>query len=122
MCSKCDTILIGIRNMGNKTATLHVRVSPEIKAEAEKLFAELGITTSYAVSMFLRQCIMRQAIPFPINKLEDKALEKEAIAHSINLTGGQEVDDEVKEIIHLVSTGKISYDTAALIFERKYSR
>ena len=36
-----------------KTEVIHTRVSPEVKAECDYIFSQLGITTSYAISLFL---------------------------------------------------------------------
>ena len=49
-----------------KTETLHVRLSPSIKAEAEEILEEMGLNMSYAVSMFLKQVIIKRKIPFDI--------------------------------------------------------
>ena len=38
-----------------KTEIVHTRISPEIKAECDYIFNKLGITTSYAITMFLNQ-------------------------------------------------------------------
>lgn len=47
-----------------KTETLHVRLSPSIKAEAEEILEEMGLNMSYAVSMFLKQVIIKKKDPF----------------------------------------------------------
>lgn len=46
------------------TVAISVRVDPEIKEEAEKVFRALGISTSTAVNIFFRQVAVRQGIPF----------------------------------------------------------
>lgn len=47
-----------------KTATLSVRIDPETKQQAEKLFAQLGISMTSAINMFCRQAITERALPF----------------------------------------------------------
>ena len=47
-----------------KTEIVHTRVSPETKAECDYIFSKLGITTSYAITMFLNQVSLRKGIPF----------------------------------------------------------
>ena len=47
-----------------KTANLNIRIEPEIKASAEKLFASFGITITDAVNIFLHKAIMEGGIPF----------------------------------------------------------
>ena len=50
------------------TASTHVRIDPVLKEQASALFAELGTDMSGAITMFLRQCVMRGGIPFAIEK------------------------------------------------------
>ncbi len=45
---------------------LSIRVDSELKAEAQVLFAKLGLDISTAVNLFLRQAVLRQEIPFRI--------------------------------------------------------
>jgi DNA-damage-inducible protein J len=52
--------------MGNKTATINVRVAPEIKQEADRLFADLGMNTANAINIFLRQALRVGGIPFAV--------------------------------------------------------
>lgn len=47
-----------------KTATLNLRVSPEVKSEAENVLSQLGISMSTAVTMFLRQVALSGGLPF----------------------------------------------------------
>ena len=49
-------------------ASTHVRIDPVLKEQASALFAELGTDMSGAITMFLRQCVMRGEIPFPVEK------------------------------------------------------
>ncbi len=54
------------RNAASKSAFVNVRVAPDTKAEAEQIFAELGLSTSEAVNLFLRQVILRRGLPFEV--------------------------------------------------------
>jgi len=47
-----------------KTSNLNIRIDPETKSCAEKLFASFGITITDAVNIFLHQSIMEGGIPF----------------------------------------------------------
>jgi DNA-damage-inducible protein J len=49
-----------------KTATIHMRVEPELKQDVENILRELGLTTSEAINMFLRQVSARRGIPFDV--------------------------------------------------------
>lgn len=48
------------------TATLQVRLDSQLKKDAERFFSTAGLDTTTAVRMFLRQVLIRQAIPFDI--------------------------------------------------------
>ena len=50
-----------------KTASLNIRIDPETKAGAEKLYAQFGITITDAVNMFLRQSLIDGGMPFQPN-------------------------------------------------------
>jgi len=49
-----------------KSSNLYVRIEPEVKEQAEKVFDGLGISMSNAVGLFLKQVIINQAIPFEL--------------------------------------------------------
>ena len=102
-----------------KTETLHVRLSPSIKAEAEEILEEMGLNMSYAVSMFLKQVIIKRKIPFDIElKSDDVIKREEELAFAINATGGKEISPKLKRIIHLYSNGDIDYETACFAINR----
>jgi DNA-damage-inducible protein J len=48
------------------TATLQVRLDNQLKKKADRFFLAAGLDTTTAVRMFLRQVLIRQAIPFDI--------------------------------------------------------
>ena len=49
-----------------KTATIRARIDPELKAEVEKLFNKLGLSTTEAINLFYRQVKMRNGLPFSV--------------------------------------------------------
>ncbi len=49
-----------------KTANLYARIEPELKEEAEAILAALGIPASNAITMFYRQIILQQGLPFEV--------------------------------------------------------
>ena len=67
-----------------KTANINVRIDPEIKSSAEKLFSSFGITITDAINIFLHQSIMEGGLPFemkqPHYNAETEAAMKEARA------------------------------------------
>ena len=49
-----------------KTATLNIRVNPDIKENAESILAQLGIPMATAIDMYLRQISFVRGIPFSV--------------------------------------------------------
>lgn len=51
-----------------KSVNVTFRVDENLKAQADTLFAELGMSLSTAFNIFLRQSVREQRIPFAISK------------------------------------------------------
>jgi DNA-damage-inducible protein J len=49
-----------------KNSTVRARIEPELKADVEKLFKELGISTTEAINLFYRQVKLRNGFPFSV--------------------------------------------------------
>ena len=49
-----------------KSTNLYVRIEPDVKEQAGKVFDGLGISMSNAVGLFLKQVVINQAIPFEL--------------------------------------------------------
>ena len=47
-----------------KDATINARVDKRLKAKAERVLSQVGITTSDAITMMLHQIVLRQGLPF----------------------------------------------------------
>ncbi len=50
--------------MAIKSSNVTARVEPKIKAEAEAILAQLGISASNGINMFYRQIILWRGLPF----------------------------------------------------------
>ncbi len=50
-----------------KTATLNLRVEADIKAQAETVLSQLGISMSTAIEIYLRQIAFTNSIPFVLS-------------------------------------------------------
>ncbi len=46
---------------------VRTRVDPSLKSDAEAIFAELGLTTTEAIRMFLAQVRLRYGLPFAVS-------------------------------------------------------
>lgn len=47
-------------------ANITLRIDPEIKKQAEAMFADMGLTMSTAINIFIRQALRQGKIPFEI--------------------------------------------------------
>ena len=49
-----------------KTATLNLRVNPDVKESAESVLSQLGIPMATAIDMYLKQITLVGGIPFSV--------------------------------------------------------
>lgn len=49
-----------------KTSNVFARVEPELKEQAEMVLTKIGLPMSSAITLFLRQIVLRSGIPFPV--------------------------------------------------------
>ena len=52
----------------SSTTNICVRIDTELKAQAETLFSELGMNLSTAITVFIRQAVRENRIPFAITR------------------------------------------------------
>lgn len=65
------------------TTLLQVRIDAQTKKEADALFSELGLDTSTAIRVFIKQALKKRAIPFSIKAKRKE--EKEAFYNPENV-------------------------------------
>jgi addiction module RelB/DinJ family antitoxin len=49
-----------------KSATLNLRVNPDVKKSAEMILSQLGVPMATAIDMFLKQIMLTGGIPFAV--------------------------------------------------------
>jgi DNA-damage-inducible protein J len=49
-----------------KSAIIRARIEPELKAEAETIFDELGLSITEAITLFYRQVKLVRGLPFEV--------------------------------------------------------
>ena len=49
-----------------------IRMDEKLKAQAEKLFSDLGLSLSSAITMFVKQAVREQRIPFEVKRMGTK--------------------------------------------------
>jgi len=72
-----------------KSATLHMRIDPETKSNAEQLFSAFGITISDAVLIFLRQSLMVGGLPFEVRQPRYNVETETAIQEARDIMSGK---------------------------------
>lgn len=68
-----------------KTATIHMRVDPHLKANVEQLFNDLGLSTTEAINIFLNQAIIHGGLPFDV-KINPNKITLEAMKEAENIS------------------------------------
>ena len=66
------------------TVNVTFRIDENLKADADELFSDLGLSLSAAFNMFLRQSLREQGIPFAVTRKEPNAETLAAIEEVIN--------------------------------------
>ena len=49
-----------------KTATVRARIEPDLKDKAERIFHQLGLTTTQAITLFYKQVELKKGLPFDV--------------------------------------------------------
>jgi DNA-damage-inducible protein J len=81
----------------NKTAYIRARVQPQIKKDAERVLNRLGISTTDAVSVFLRQIYLQNGLPFDVKipNEETQAAFREDLSKAKAYTDVNEMFDDI---------------------------
>ena len=80
------------------TTNISIRMDTDLKAQADALFAELGMNLSTAFNIFVRQSLREGRIPFNVSLNQPNAetiaalLEAERIAKDPNVKGYTDLD------------------------------
>ncbi len=76
-----------------KTIPTQIRIDADTKRLSSELFSSLGLDMSSAVNIFLKQCVLRNGLPFSVLMPEysketiDAMLEAKRIAHDPDVKG-----------------------------------
>lgn len=90
--------------MSKKISSVSFRIDAEIKNQADKLFAELGLNMTTAFNIFLRQSIRENRIPFDITLSTPNPatiaalLEAEKIASDPSAKRYSDVEEALREL------------------------
>ena len=69
-----------MRRQSVKTQMIHARIEPKLKRSAERIFSEIGMSTTEAIRLFLKQVELHRGLPFSVSipNAETVAAMKEA--------------------------------------------
>jgi DNA-damage-inducible protein J len=56
-----------MRQQSAKTEMIHARIDPKLKKSAERVFSHIGISTTEAIRIFLKQVKLHQGLPFRVS-------------------------------------------------------
>ncbi len=85
--------------MANKTATIAVRIEPDVKKEVEKIFNAVGLSTAEAINVFFRHVQLTKGIPFKVeipNKETRKAIAEARRGKGKKFNSAKEMFDELQ--------------------------
>ena len=102
-----------------KSAIVHTRISPEVKKQCDDIFTRLGITTSYAITLFLNQVTLRKGIPFEVALPEKEDLV--VFAENVSSVDSAKPSEKAKAIMKLYEDGVIDYETAEFAIMRLHT-
>lgn len=90
--------------MNRKTSNVSFRIDTDIKNQADKLFAELGLNMTTAFNIFLRQAVREGSIPFSVTVKTPNAEtvaamhEAERIGCDSSVKRYSDVEDALREL------------------------
>lgn len=103
-----------------KSSIVHTRISPEVKQECDYIFSKLGITTSYAITLFLNQVTLRKGIPFDVVLPEKEDLV--SFAENVSSVDAGKPSEKTKTIMKLYEDGIIDFETAEFAINRLHKK
>ena len=90
--------------MASNTSNVSFRIDTDIKNQADRLFAQLGLNMTTAFNMFLRQAIREGSIPFSVTINTPNAetiaamLDAERISKDSSIKRYSDVEEALKEL------------------------
>ena len=87
----------------NESTNVSIRMDTQLKKQAEELFSDLGLNMTVAMTMFLRQAVRMQGIPFEISRVPNAdtiaaMLEAERIARDPKVKGYTNLDELFRDL------------------------
>ena len=83
-----------------KTANLYARIEPELKEQAEHILNSLGLPPSSAITMFYKQVVIQQGLPFDAKLHYRKP-------RDISSMSKEELNTELEKGYHAILSGDV---------------
>jgi len=84
-----------------KTATLNLRINPDVKKSAEMVLSQLGVPMATAIDIFLKQVTLTGGLPFAV------ALPKAPSDLNIDMMSASQIRDELSKGLADVHNGRV---------------
>jgi DNA-damage-inducible protein J len=82
-----------------KTSTITARIDAELKADVQHVFAELGLTSAQAITLFFRLVKLNQGLPFAVKIPTSETLKAfEDVEHGRELVSFDTAEDLYKDL------------------------
>lgn len=95
---------------------LNIKIDRDLKAEADRLFNEMGMNLTTAVNVFVRQAVLERAIPFRINRSVPSTRTTENIEQ--RRAAMQEIRDLLADVDSSIDLTQMKAARRAAKFER----
>lgn len=82
-------------------AQINIRIDDDLKKQADGLFSELGMNTSTAVILFMKQAVREGGIPFKITRSTDAFYSTENISYLKKVIASSEEQTRIPIIKNL---------------------
>lgn len=100
-----------------EVTNLNIKIDRELKAEADRLFNEMGMNLTTAVNVFVRQAVLQRAIPFKIYR--DTPGTRTTVSIEQRQAAMQEIRDLLADIDgNSIDLDQIKAERRAAKFER----
>jgi len=102
--------------MPTNTSNVFACVEPELKEQAEAVLNEIGLPLSSAITLFLKQVVLRRGLPFPVIIPPNSP-------PALDMMSNEQFDVELEKGYEDVKSGRVRpADEFFSEFERKYRK
>ncbi len=85
----------------SKSSSVFTRVEPELKEQAEQILSQLGIPMANAINLYLRQIVLHQGIPFPVQLPAGKPPD-------MSVLSPEQLDSEIQKGYDDIRAGRVT--------------